>query len=130
MRAPLFDPNRRTVLPSDPARPIAVGLVNNMPDAALKSTERQFRELLQSAAGNRPLSLRVFSIPGLARSDAGQRHVDENHEDIAGLWDAALDGLIVTGAEPRAANLDDEPYWPTLARLIEWAADHTVATVW
>ncbi|HVC52573.1 MAG TPA: homoserine O-succinyltransferase [Stellaceae bacterium] len=130
MCAQLFEPNRRKVLLSDLARPIAVGLINNMPDAALKSTERQFRELLQSAAGNRPLSLRVFSIPGLERSDAARRHVDENHEDIAGLWDAALDGLIVTGAEPRAANLDDEPYWPTLARLIDWAAEHTTATVW
>ena len=40
-----------------------------------------------------------------------------------------LDGLIVTGAEPRTANLMDEPYWESLARVLEWARDHTHSTV-
>lgn len=101
-----------------------------MPDAALKSTERQFRELLASAAGGRAVSLRVFSIPALPRSAAGRQHVQEHHEDIAELWGAGFDGLIVTGTEPRAASLADEPYWPILARLVDWAAEHTVSTVW
>ena len=110
--------------------PIVVGLVNNMPDAALKTTERQFRELIADAAGPQAVRVRVFSLPGLDRSDAARRHVAENHEDIEELWGAELDGLIVTGTEPRAERLADEPYWPALTRLIDWAAEHTISSAW
>ena len=53
----------------------SIGLVNNMPDAALRTTERQFRDLLSRAAAEQPVSLRVFSLPELPRSEAGQLHV-------------------------------------------------------
>jgi homoserine O-succinyltransferase len=109
--------------------PLTVGLVNNMPDAALKSTERQFRELIADASGGRAVRVRTFSFPALPRSDRGRQYIRENHEDIAALWDLDLDGLIVTGAEPRAERLEDEPYWPDLTRLVDWAADHTVTTL-
>src|SRR5258708_34695042 len=85
--------------------PIVIGLVNNMPDAAVKSTERQFRELLADAGGRRPPRGRGFSLPGLARSATGQQYVDENYDDISELWDAELDGLVFTRPEPKAAEL-------------------------
>jgi len=112
--------------------PITIGLVNNMPDKALRSTERQYTELLAltATAGGPPVALRIFSFPGLPRSEAGQQHVHEHHEPIEALWDAELDGLIVTGTEPRAASIADEPYWPTLTELVDWAAEHTVAAAW
>ena len=113
-----------------PGGPIVVGLVNNMPDLALKNTERQFRELLSGAAGRQAVQVRVFSLPGLSRSETARQHVRDHHEDIADLWTADLDGLIVTGTEPRAADLADEPYWPELTRLIDWATDHTISTAW
>src|SRR5258708_28432463 len=109
---------------------LTIGLVNNMPDKALKSTERQFRELLESAAGGMPFALRVFSFPDLPRTIDGRRHVAEHHEPIENLWDSELDGLIVTGAAPVAAALDREPCWPTLTRLVEWAERHTRSTIW
>ena len=118
------------ISPRSHSRPITVGLVNNMPDGALKSTELQFRELLAMAAGGRAVQIRVFSIPELPRSDAGRQHVQEHHEDIAELWSTTFDGLIVTGAEAHTANLADEPCWPTLKRLIDWATERTVSTVW
>ena len=43
------------------------------------------------------------------------------YRDIAELWDTPLDGLIVTGTEPRAADLKDEPYWEALSALVDWA---------
>jgi homoserine O-succinyltransferase len=46
------------------------------------------------------------------------------------VWDTHLDGLIVTGTEPRAPNLRDEPYWASLARLVDWAEERTHSTVW
>jgi homoserine O-succinyltransferase len=51
------------------------------------------------------------------------------YADISDLWGAHLDGLIVTGAEPRAADLEDEPYWESLTRVLEWAERHTYSTI-
>ena len=116
--------------PSPAGDALTIGLVNNMPDAALKSTERQFRELLANAAGEQTLSLRIFSFPGMPRSAEGRRHVAEHHEPIEHLWDGDVDGLIVTGSAPAAARLEDEPCWLVLARLVEWAERHTQSTIW
>jgi homoserine O-succinyltransferase/O-acetyltransferase len=110
--------------------PIVIGLVNNMPDAALQSTERQFRELLVAASGDLAVCLRFFSSPKLPRGNAGRLHVSQHCEDIIELWTTHLDGLIVTGTEPRASVLKDEPYWPTLTKLADWAEDHAISTVW
>ena len=109
--------------------PLTIGLVNNMPDAALKSTERQFRELIADAAKGRAVRVRTFSFPALPRSERGRQYIRENHEDISALWGLDLDGVIVTGAEPRAERLKDEPYWPDLTRVVDWAAEHTSAAV-
>jgi homoserine O-succinyltransferase len=109
--------------------PIVIGLVNNMPDAALQTTERQFRQLLFASSHN-SVCLRFFSLPELPRADAGRSHISQHYEDISELWASHLDGLIVTGTEPRAPALADEPYWPTLTKLVDWAEDHTISTVW
>jgi homoserine O-succinyltransferase len=116
--------------PAPAGEALTIGLVNNMPDAALKTTERQFRELLDRAAANTPLTLRVFSFPELPRSPEGRRYIAEHHEPIENLWASDLDGLIVTGAAPVAARIEDEPCWPTLTRLVEWAERHTRSTIW
>src|SRR5665213_2231444 len=120
------------LLPVDHRSPdaLVVGLVNNMPDAALKTTEWQVRDLLSRAAGERTVSLRIFSLPRVPRSEAGLAHVRQHHEEIAALWRDGVDGLIVTGTEPKAASFEDEPYWPALVRLIDWAEDNTASTIW
>jgi len=101
-----------------------------MPDAALRTTERQVRDLLSRSAGELPLSLRIFSLPELPRSEAGRLHVSQYHEPVAALWTSRVDALIVTGTEPRAVTLEDEPYWSALARLVDWAEEHTTSTIW
>jgi homoserine O-succinyltransferase/O-acetyltransferase len=113
----------------DAADPIVIGLVNNMPDAALHTTERQFRQLLFASSHN-SVRLRFFSLPELPRAEAGRSHISQHYEDIGELWTSHLDGLIVTGTEPRAVDLRDEPYWPTLTKLVDWADDHAISTVW
>src|ERR1700685_4608400 len=110
--------------------PLTIGLVNNMPDAALRTTEWQARELLARAAGKRPVSLRIFSLPEVPRSEIGRLHTSRHHEPIAALWQSDVAGLIVTGPEPRAPAFEDEPYWPALARLVDWAEECTVSTIW
>ena len=110
--------------------PIVIGLVNNMPDAALQATEQQFYGLLEAASGDRPFRLRYFTLPELPRGEAARTRIRDRYEKLSDLWANPLDGLIVTGTEPRADDLSQEPYWASIGRLIEWTADHTISTIW
>jgi homoserine O-succinyltransferase len=112
------------------AHDLVIGLVNNMPDGALHSTERQFRELLVTAAQGFGVSLRFFSLPGISRAPSARLYVSECYEDVGQLWSTCLDGLIVTGTEPRATSLADEPYWAAFKELIDKAQEHAIPTVW
>lgn len=110
--------------------PVVIGFINNMPDAALQKTERRFRDLLSLTPYGNRVCLKPFFLPEVARSDSGQAYLNQYYEDINRLWTTPVDGLIVTGCEPRAPALKDEPYWNSLARLVDWADAHTVSTIW
>ena len=109
---------------------LEIGLVNNMPDAALEATERQFLTLLEAAADGMVVRLTLYALPDVPRAAWGRHRVDSLYSGIDALWDRQLDGLIVTGTEPRAPNLMDEPYWGSLTRVLGWAEHHTHSTVW
>jgi homoserine O-succinyltransferase len=113
-----------------PRRRLKIGLLNNMPDAALCATERQFGELLRAAAGDVEVELRLFALPGLIRGERARAQMAGRYETAEAMADAGLGGLIVTGNEPRAADLDAEPYWPALTRVIDWTQAAGVATLW
>ena len=109
---------------------LTIGLINNMPDPALKATERQFMKLLQAAAGPRRIRFHCFSLPSVKRSPEAKWHVESEYSDLADLKRQRFDGLIVTGAEPVAPELDHEPYWRDLTDLIDWARTNTRSTIW
>ncbi|MBK3661976.1 homoserine O-succinyltransferase [Bradyrhizobium diazoefficiens] len=109
---------------------LTIGLVNNMPDTALKATERQFMKLLQAAAGPRRIRFHCFSLPSVQRSPEAKWHVESEYSDLSDLKRQKFDGLIVTGAEPVAPELDQEPYWRDLTDLIDWAKTNTRSTIW
>lgn len=109
---------------------LTIGLINNMPDTALKATERQFMKLLHAAAGARRIRFHCFSLPSVKRSPEAKWHVDSEYSDLADLKRRKFDGLIVTGAEPVAPKLDQEPYWRDLIELIDWAKVNTRSTIW
>jgi homoserine O-succinyltransferase len=136
----LFDKNRPIKSPAlAPAQgeswrageaELTIGLVNNMPDSALKATERQFMRLVQAASGETRVNFHCFSLSSVARSKQAREHIDHDYADIADLDRLQIDGLIVTGAEPVAANLPDEPFWGELTEIIDWARTNTRSTVW
>jgi homoserine O-succinyltransferase len=109
---------------------IDIGLVNNMPDPALQSTERQFRSLLHGAAPSfANVRLTFYAIAEIPRTDVGAERVRRLYSCIDELWDRRIDGLIVTGTEPQARELRDEPYWGALTKLVDWAGEHTDSTI-
>jgi homoserine O-succinyltransferase/O-acetyltransferase len=109
---------------------LTLGLVNNMPDAALDATERQFLALVRAATADTIVRFKLFSISEVPRGAETRARMVERYRDVADLWDTRLDGLIVTGTEPRAEALKDEPYWPTLSKLVAWARENTTSTIW
>ncbi len=109
---------------------VTIGLVNNMPDTVLHRTEQQFFDLLAHAGGGRSLRIRLFSLPQIRRKDAVRADMLSRYEPIEALWDSRLDGLIVTGAPPRHATLEEEPFWPILTRLVDWAEENTAVSFW
>ena len=111
------------------AQAIRIALINNMPDAALEDTELQFFELLEAAAADVPISLKLYSLPELPRSDAGQQHLAKFYSRIQDLLNSQFDGMIMTGTEPRQPELRNEPYWPVLTEVLEWAEQSTSSTV-
>jgi homoserine O-succinyltransferase len=141
-----FDKHRRIVSPAlAPTQPreadalehgqatdavLSIGLINNMPDPALQATERQFTRLLQAAAGNRRIHLHCFSLPSVKRSAQAKALMAGRYTDIADLGRLQLDGLIVTGAEPIAATLPEEPFWKDLTDVIDWAEANTRSAIW
>ena len=109
--------------------PLRIALINNMPDSALEDTEVQFFELLESAAGELPVSLKLYSLPELPRSEAGEQHLRNFYHGIGELLKSRFDGMIMTGTEPRQPDLRNEPYWPALTEVLEWAERNTASTV-
>ncbi|PYV63011.1 MAG: homoserine O-succinyltransferase, partial [Acidobacteria bacterium] len=108
---------------------VRIALINNMPDPALEDTEQQFFELLDSAAGDIPVSLKLYSLPGIPRGDRGQERLRSLYHDIDDLLNRQFDACIITGTEPHHPNLREEPYWATLADVLDWAERSTISTV-
>ena len=109
---------------------LTIGLINNMPDTALKATERQFMRLLRQAAGDVRIDFHCFSLASVSRSESVQGRIDGQYTDIAEIDQLHIDGLIVTGAEPIAATLPEEPFWKDLTDVIDWAETHTRSAIW
>jgi homoserine O-succinyltransferase/O-acetyltransferase len=108
---------------------IAIGLINNMGDDALKITERQFGSLVLEAAGDVSVSLRIFALKSTRRSPRALGYINAHYEPASAAMDGDLDGLIITGAQPHADRLNEEPYWEELTELIDWAKLHTTSTI-
>jgi len=108
---------------------VRIAFINNMPDAALEDTEMQFFDLLEAASGETPLRIQLYSLPGVPRGERGQQHLERYYASTDDLWNRNFDSVIMTGTEPRQPNLKDEPYWPSLGKVLDWAEQNTVSTI-
>jgi homoserine O-succinyltransferase/O-acetyltransferase len=101
-----------------------------MPDSALESTESQFGGLLQAAAGHLDLRLRLTSFPELPRSAEARARIERTYWPLEEVLEDGPHALIVTGTEPKAARLKDEPYWERFVALLHYAEAHTLGSIW
>jgi homoserine O-succinyltransferase len=107
--------------PPSEVRPVTVALVNNMPDSAFVDTEDQFRHATATPEGGE-VELELYTITDIPRSHEIGSVIDARYHGLDELWANPPDALIVTGTEPTQMQMVYEPYWPYLARLLEWAA--------
>jgi homoserine O-succinyltransferase len=109
---------------------LTIGLLNNMAGAAFKNTERQFLSLLDSASAGIPVHVSFYTLPGLSLTESGGQQFARHYEGVDSLLNTQLDGLIVTGREPKLASLRDEPYWQSFTQVLEWARNNTCSAIW
>jgi homoserine O-succinyltransferase len=108
---------------------VRIALVNNMPDTAFEEAERQFGDLVQAGSSGREVVLERYVLPSTPRQPEVQAVIAERYQDVRHLYRRPPDGLVVTGAEPKAADLADEAYWPELEQLLWWARTEVPAAV-
>ena len=102
-------------------RELHIGFLNMMPDAALRTTERQFFQLLGGCNQIAQIYVHPFSIPGLERSPETQDYINTRYETFEHVREIGMDALIITGANVANPNLSNEPLWTPLQEVIRWA---------
>ncbi len=110
-------------------RELHIGLLNLMPDRALRATEQQFMRLVGSANQIVQLYVHPFTVPGLARGADARAYLDTHYERFEDLARDGLDGLIITGANVAGPELSAEPFFEPLAEVMAWAQEHVTSTL-
>ena len=110
-------------------RELHIGLLNMMPDKALAATERQFFRLVGESNPIAQFYMHPFTLPELPRGPQAQAHIDDFYEPFEKIQEEGLDALIITGAQPVTAHLDQEVFWKPLNQVIDWAYENVTSTL-
>ena len=111
-------------------RELHLGLLNLMPDAALEATERQFLRLVGSCNRIAQFYVHPFTVDGVPREGRAKTHVAQFYKTFAEIRDEGLDALIITGANPVAADLTAEPFWQPMIEVMSWAHTAVCSTLY
>lgn len=104
---------------------VVVGLLNLMPDAALRATDRQFVRLLAAGATDHDIWVYPFSVAASSRGEEARHHIADHYSTFGDVRRVGLDALIVTGANPAQHLLANEPFWEGLGEVLDWAREST-----
>lgn len=110
-------------------RPLHVGLLNMMPDAALEATERQFFRLLGSSNPISQFYVHPFTLDALPRSAAAREHVSCYYTSFDQVRAEGLDALIISGANVTQPDLAREVFWEPLGEVMRWADENVTSTL-
>jgi homoserine O-succinyltransferase len=108
---------------------VSVGLLNLMPDAALRATDRQFIRLLSAAADEIDIWVHPFTVAAEHRGEEARRHITDHYSSFAEVSERGLDALIITGANPAQDDLAQETFWDGLIEVLDWATAATRSIV-
>ncbi len=114
---------------SQDIRELHVGLLNMMPDAALRITEQQYMRLIGSCNKIAQFYVYPFSVSGLPRSAEAEAYIDSHYASFDKLRDAGLDALIISGANVTNPSIQLEPFWEPLKDVIAWAAENVTSVL-
>ncbi|KOR32546.1 homoserine O-succinyltransferase [Achromatium sp. WMS3] len=110
-------------------RELHIGLLNMMPDKAIRATERQFFRLVGESNAIAQFYMHPFTLPELARSPETQTYIANYYESFDTICKTGLDALIITGANVTHPALSMEPFWEPLNRVITWAYENVTSTL-
>ncbi|MBX2838814.1 MAG: homoserine O-succinyltransferase, partial [Gammaproteobacteria bacterium] len=110
-------------------RPLHVGLLNMMPDAALQATERQFFRLVGSSNPIAQFHMHPFTLDSISRSAKARAHIESYYEPWKELQERGLDALIISGANVTQPDLALEVFWDDLSEVIAWAENNVTSTL-
>lgn len=103
-----------------------IALLNMMPDAALKATDRQFMRLLSS----RPeADFYRVTIPEIERPQAISDYLAVHYISPAELRDLQPDGLIITGTNVSNPRLENQVFWQPLRETLDWSLKNVRSTL-
>ena len=98
---------------------IRIALINNMPDGAFIASEQQFRSIIGAALPDARLHFLLFNSRAIRRKPEIEVYAGCNYIALDQLQNYHFDAVVVTGAEPVAANLRDEPFWADLSFVFD-----------
>lgn len=122
----ILDPSRAM---SQHIRDLHIGLLNMMPDAALKATELQFFRLIGDSNPIAQFYVHPFTLNNLPRGEKAQAHIDAYYETFEQIREQGLDALIITGANVIGPELSNQPFWNPLIEVVDWAYDNVTSTL-
>lgn len=114
---------------SQEIRELHIGLMNNMPDAALEPTERQFLRLIGGCNRTAQFFVYPFSSGEIPRGEWAREHIARHYFEFEALKTAGLDALVVSGANPISATLPEESFWTPLCEVLDWASASVTSTL-
>jgi homoserine O-succinyltransferase len=106
-----------------PPRRWSCVVVNNMPDGAFEATERQYLDLLDAGSGDGVVEVTLTTLAGVPRGERAAARIADRYVPVGALWSDPPDLLIVTGSNPLAPRIEEEPYWAELTGLLSWGRD-------
>jgi len=108
-------------------RELHVGLLNMMPDAALEATERQFFHLVGQSSQIAQFYIHPFTLNEIERGEKASRHIARYYQDFEQIKEQGLDALIITGANVGQPDLQLEPFWEPLKKIVDWSYDNVTS---
>jgi homoserine O-succinyltransferase len=106
-----------------------IALVNNVPEAGRRATERQYLRVLTAASDHFILRIKFYSIFEVPQDTYPDSNTITYHK-ISDLWDSHHDALIMTGTEPKTLDITKEHYWPILIQTIDWCQMNVISAIW